>query len=407
MGAVTGLLGVGGGSGGTSFGAPGAANIAPLATEQQVQDAQKQQQAMIQALTQQGGIQNQAALYSQLGNIAAGRGPNPAQAQLAQATGANVANQAALMAGQRGAAANPGMVARLAAQQGGNLQQQAAGQGATMQAQQQLAALQAQQQLAEQQVAQQQSATQDYTKQLMGGLESTNQLAAQQQASINAANAQMATARLGQQQGMLGGVMPAAGKAVGFLGDKLGQFGSWLASSIGGIGAGTGQTLWSGSDMLTKGALGSGGAGASTGEGLLDASPALATDATMVAAEGGEVPNMPKVQTESGPKSHVGKYYMFKGGKVPVMVSPGERYLPPQEVQKVAEGKKEPMKAGEYIPGTPKVKGAKNSYQNDTVPKTLEEGGIVLPRSVTQAEDPSKEAAKFVAAILAKKGKLK
>jgi hypothetical protein len=62
------------------------------------------------------------------------------------------------------------------------------------------------------------------------------------------------------------------------------------------------------------------------------------------------------------------------------------------------------MEAGEKIPGKPKVGGAKNSYANDTVPKSLDVGGIVLPRSVTQAKDPHAAAHKFVSAILAKKG---
>jgi hypothetical protein len=97
--------------------------------------------------------------------------------------------------------------------------------------------------------------------------------------------------------------------------------------------------------------------------------------------------------------------FMAEGGKVPAMLSPGERYLPPKEVKAVAKGEKSPMQAGEKIKGKPKVGGAKNSYANDVIPKTLEEGGIVLPRSVTQAKHPQWEAHKFVSAILAKKGK--
>lgn len=84
------------------------------------------------------GIQSAAG---QLQGVANGTGPNPAQAMLNQQTGQNVANQAALMAGQRGAGANAGLIARQAAQQGAATQQQAVGQGATMQAQQQLGAL--------------------------------------------------------------------------------------------------------------------------------------------------------------------------------------------------------------------------------------------------------------------------
>jgi len=94
-----------------------------------------------------------------------------------------------------------------------------------------------------------------------------------------------------------------------------------------------------------------------------------------------------------------------RGGKVPAMVSPGEKYLSPRDVKKVERGAN-PMEVGEKIPGKPRVKGAKNSYANDTVPKTLEEGGIVLPRSVTQAKHPHWAAHKFVSAIMAKNGKM-
>lgn len=82
----------------------------------------------------------QQALASALLAQSQGQGPNPAQAALNQNTGANIAGQAALMAGQRGASANPALLAREIAMQGANTQQQAVGQGATLQAQQQLGA---------------------------------------------------------------------------------------------------------------------------------------------------------------------------------------------------------------------------------------------------------------------------
>lgn len=105
------------------------------------------------------------------------------------------------------------------------------------------------------------------------------------------------------------------------------------------------------------------------------------------------------------PGSFVGRHMkMAHGGKVPALVSPGEKYITPKEVEKVAEGKKSAMAAGKTIPGEAKVKGAKNDYSNDTVSKTLDSGGIILPRSVTQAKDAPKKAAAFVEAILAKQG---
>ena len=94
------------------------------------------------------GMQNQAmgaaglrSNAEQLQGIANGTGPNPAQAMLNQQTAQNVGNQAALMASQRGAGANPALLARQAAQQGAATQQQAVGQGATLQAQQRLGAI--------------------------------------------------------------------------------------------------------------------------------------------------------------------------------------------------------------------------------------------------------------------------
>jgi hypothetical protein len=93
-----------------------------------------------------------------------------------------------------------------------------------------------------------------------------------------------------------------------------------------------------------------------------------------------------------------------KGGKVPAMVSPGEVYLSPEKAKAAKQGKINPLQAGEKIPGKPKVGGAKNDYANDTVPKTLEEGGLVLPRSVTQSKNPEWAAHAFVRAHMANGG---
>jgi hypothetical protein len=315
----------------------------------QTQSSIKQQQDFVNALSGQNGLANQSNVFGQqqgladqFQNIASGVGPNPAQAMLAQATGQNVSNQAALMAGQRGAGANTGLLARQAAQQGAGIQQQAAGQGATMQAQQSLAALgQLQNQqanmanMANTQVGQQQAGLQQLANQ---GLQQQSNLMGLQ-SNINSANAGIAAQNAQSQANLLGNVMGGAG------------------------------------------------------------------DAIMFAAEGGKVED--KLQS-TGPRSVLGKLHqgipMAEGGKVPALVSPGEVYLKPQDVQQVAKGQKAPLD-GEKIPGKPKVKGAKNSYANDTVPKTLEEGGIILPRSVTQAKNAPDKAAEFVRAILAKQNK--
>ncbi len=95
---------------------------------------------------------------------------------------------------------------------------------------------------------------------------------------------------------------------------------------------------------------------------------------------------------------------LAEGGKVPAMVSPGEQYLKPSEAQAVKKGAN-PLSIGERIPGKPKYKG--NNYANDTVPKTLEAGGVVIPNSIMQSKNASAKAAKFVEAVLSKNRGLK
>lgn len=208
----------------------------------QVQSGINQQQAFVNALGAQGGIQNQSnvfnqqqALANQLSQQAQGGGPNPALAQLNQATGQNVANQAALMASQRGASANPGMLARQAAQQGASIQQNAVGQAATMQAQQQLAAqhaLQAQQgmmgQLATQQVGQQQAglgqlnqASQGNQAAMINAINAQNASRIQNASQANSANAAIAQQNAQSSSGLLGGMLQGVGQAgAAFLSDE-------------------------------------------------------------------------------------------------------------------------------------------------------------------------------------------
>ncbi len=446
----------------------------------QTQDAIKQQKNFVKALKGQNGLENQSnvfgqqqALANQLQGMSQGQGPNPALAQLNQTTGQNMANQAALMASQRGASANTGLMARQAAMVGANTQQQAVGQAATLRAQQQLAAIQ---QLQNQQASMGNMAN-TQVGQYQTGLTQYNNSALQQQANlmglqanINNANAQIAAGNQRGQQNMLGGMMGAAGGAM----QLFGGGGGGAASGAGGLMAG-----------------GAGDAGGLTGGGL-------ASGATMLAADGGPVPDMDanpltpmqpaqmvaapaEPQPSNGPKSSVGKMFndqssmmlpagaggatlaasatpggkpeedasksasvqglgtigsvaggvlggvfggpigamggsalggalgrglggaiaKAEGGPVPALVSPGERYLTPTEVQKARSGVN-PLKLGEKIPGKPVVGGAKNDYANDIVPKTLEAGGLVLPRSITMAKNPGEKARKFVEACLAK-----
>lgn len=237
---VGGMLGMSGGnSGGAGLNYKAASTpIYNPTSPEQVQGAYgnaqfglNQQQQYLGALQGQNGIGNQANVYqqqqalaAQLQGVANGTGPNPALQQLQNTTGQNVQNQAALMASQRGTGANAGLLARQAAMQGANIQQQAVGQGAALSAQQQLAGLgmlQNQQgmlgNLATQQVGQQANAIQGYNNaaqqeqaNLLNASAQNNQANVAMQSNINNANAGIAnTAAQGQQklvQGALGGI---------------------------------------------------------------------------------------------------------------------------------------------------------------------------------------------------------
>jgi hypothetical protein len=521
MGGIGGMLGTAGGAAGTGFSGPQSADlIVPTDVNQLktaytgTQDAMTQQQNLLAALQAQNGLQNQSNVYNQLQGIVNGTGPNPAKAQLAQATGANTANQAALMAGQRGASQNAGLIARQAAMQGGANQQQAAGQAATMQAQQSLNALSAAGQIAGTQASNQigqvnanTQAQQAEQQNLLNAAGNYNSASVGMQSNINNINGQLANTQLQGQQAMVGGLMNSMGGASGMLGgvtsmfakggkigyDDGGQidsmpqeqpasadesspsadFGNFQGSNAA-VAAPNTSTPSFGSDAgasaLGQGASsmgggkssGGGGGGMGSMLGLLalmadggvvqsqsssptqsdtgyqgkskfgafvkDQQKAAATPMTSPSFGGNagakaiyeglsakpqaqpatitpsnkDASNIDEVQSTSG-KNIVPTIQAAEGGKVPAMVSPGEQYLTPSEVHKALRDG-QPLKHGERIPGKPKVGGAKNSYKNDTVPKDLEEGGIVIPRSITQGKNPHWEAMRFVHKTL-KKGK--
>lgn len=462
------------------------------------QNALAAQSNLVQQLQGQNGIQNQSNVFQQQQQLAnqlqaqtQGGGPNPAQAALAQNTAANTANQAALMASQRGTSANPGMIARQAAQQGAANQQNAVGQAATLQAQQQLAA---QQQLQQQQQAMQGTATaqtgqlqsavgaqnqfsQNEQQNILNGIAAQNNANVGMQSNINNVNAGIAQGNQGFQQGLvsnLGGGLaslfadggevgvssapisappPTAGGPQSYLGRalKMGfgdnssaeqQSNQLLNQSQGNSPFQTGKAAGdkTGSGLMSLGkkvggmfgssapggtamAGGAGDAGAAGAGGMGD----MAMMA--VAAHGGKIPHyddggsVGQEDTYEAPVSEKLKagynnivssvHNMFssssdtpkstktpvdympgsqqdfqnkaKGGKVDVMVSPGEKlYSPGGQVSKVE--------------GTAKVEG--DSYANDTVHKKLKPGTIVVPR--TAAKDPEKSK-KFVSAILARR----
>lgn len=488
----------------------------------QTQAGIKQQQDFVNALNAQNGLANQTSVFgqqqglaNQLQGLANGVGPNPAQAQLAQNTAANTANQAALMAGQRGSSQNAGMIARQAAMQGATNQQNSVGQAATLQAQQQLAAMQ---QLQNQQSSMGNMANTQVGQQ-QAGLQALNQNSLQQQANLlgmqgnqNSANAAIAGGNARGQQNMFGGLMGGIGSGVmGMFGGGGGAGG--MASAAGpDMAGGAGDAIFEGGTMLAaKGgqvrkpyadggeaksaptdfnplsgdiapqmvsapsdptqpqsnvgkmftgqseskpsdipaSSGGGGGGDPTGgmgqmanlgmKGLMswgehEALPyigdflgglgggILGTGEVMAGGAGDAILiNAPTALGAAGetavamaPAAAAGTATVAaaKGGKlsrdngkVPVLLSPGERKLPPSSVDQVKKGAN-PMAEGQKVPGKPKVGGSKNSYSNDTVKDSVPEGTIIIPRSVTMGKDPEKNAAAFVRACLAKNGHL-
>lgn len=504
MGAIGGLFGASGGANGTGYGAPAAADLQRSTgqTEQsytQNQDALAQQQRLLNAIQAQGGLQNQSnvygrmgalgatndALYGQLQGIAAGQGPNPAQAMLNQKTGENVANQAALMAGQRGAGANVGLMARQAAQQGAGLQQQAVGQGATMQANQSLNALGqsagvlgqganiAGQQagLANTMAANQIGATGAVTSanqaeqgNLLNQMGAYNSAQVGSQGSLNSGNAALANTTMQGQQGMIGGLMNViggggvgGGKANGGMirsydtGGEIEGFDAPPATAQGlgvnttmpqmaPVGGGTysgppagsaniasmdtslgnpqfGQSApGGGGDAFAKAVLGVNttmpqiqGPASSFGQfisGVKDNGPAPTAPINMTPDSGAGAlfagvssfsPGAKMEQAEGMMKSAgPAAALLGKGGMVDVMLSPGEKVVPPEKVTKAAGGKVEAKR----VPGKAKVSG--DSTKNDTYKTKLPVGSIVVPR--TKSKD-SKDSAAFVRKTLAKRGK--
>lgn len=445
-----------------------------------VQRAFGNQEGMTNILAPQAGagVANQNLLAEQLAGMTRGEGPNPALNQLHQATAENVANQAALMAGQRGSSANAGLLARQAAQQGAKIQQDAAGQAATLQAQQQIAAQNNLANLAGNQINQAGTAanTLNQARQneqtiLQNANTAANSAAVGMQSNINNVNAQTAAGNQGMAGKILGGVTSAV-SGIGFKeGGVVGKDGQpaekehhiklaeMNAAAImhgrqnfaqGGAPSQlmTGpitpaHSNW-GSQFSAQSSPGPGpnieathietpkdsgdfdkignkigglfkkdSANQSDEEarqGYLDADSMLGVegvdnasemlpaaggpeDLAMFAFDGGKV----------GPhKSHVANICFAEGGEVPAMVSPQEVYLSPEKVRKVIREGADPMRIGHVVPGAPKVKG-KNSLKNDTVPMTLEEGGVVIPLSVTKHKMASEKARQFVQKAVARK----
>jgi len=359
----------------------------------------------------QQGMAAQQGLMSQLGQQAQGKGPNPAQAMLAQNTGQNVQNQSAMMGSQRGASQNVGMIGRQAAQQGANTQQQSVGQAATLGAQQQLAAQSQLGQLSGQAVGQQSGALQNYNQmaqnyQGLGQQQQQAFLNAQAQANnanvnmqsnINSANSAIANTNTKGQQGILGGVMSGVGSLLG-----LAHGGEVPGYDVGGSVDSSSFNLGVNTDL---GSGGGSGPQSFAGKFLSGESqpsnqgPAMGGSAQGASSGGGDDSGASALQ--KGAKD------LFGGKAAEAMKGGGggeggggmTSMLP----MLMAANKGGPVKKfspGGKVGGQAQVKG--DSLKNDTVAAKLSPGEIVIPRSVLHGSDPVNASAKFVQAIMAK-----
>lgn len=379
------------------------------------EDAQRgiqQQQAFIQAM--QGAspqlFQQQQALTDQLIAASQGGGPNPALEQLRQTTGQNVAGQAALMAGQRGAGSNAGLIARQAAQQGAATQQQAVGQAAALAAQQQIAARQQLQSQFGQQVGQQQGALTGYNQaaqseqqNLLNAVAAQNAANVQARASQTAANAGIAQIAAKGQEQMGMGLFKGVGSAIGTgLGVPSMASGGEVPRYAGGGEVDLHQMLYGSTpsnqafpqfgvqltaspdlrdmDEEDKKSGGQKSKPELPGGKELDA---MATPEGFQAAGAEELPAAGGIQAAEPILGSAAPLALAaaKGGAIH-----GESYA----------------KAKKFVPGKAKVKG--DSLKNDNVPAMLSPGEIIIPRSIAQHPEAPKKAAEFVAAVLAKSG---
>lgn len=333
-------------------------------------------------------LAGQQGLMQQYQGVANGTGPNPAQAMLAQQTGNNIAAQSALMAGQRGGSANAGLIARQGAMQGANTQQQAVGQGATLQAQQQLGALQGMGGLYGQmgnQITGQQNANSGLFNVAAGANSAQNA----QNIGVQQSNAGIEQANAGTAQGALSGFASGSGAAMSSLSSGSGSQSKADGGMIEDEGSMMPQQEVGGPQSSAGSYLNSPDLGMSE-EGeespTSQLMPTQQQSAPLMNPQQGDV--APLAATAGTAKDGFFKQYgmsmmMARGGqvadKVPVMLSPGEKKLDPGQAKAVAKGKMNPMK-GATVPGAAKVKG--DSLKNDTVSDEMEPGSVVIPRHI-------------------------
>lgn len=291
--------------------------------------------------------QQQQAIYGQQQNLAQvlqqqAMGQGPAQQMVAQQGGQNIAGQAALMAGQRGASQNPALIARQAAMMGQQGNQQILNSQANAMLQSQGA------------LAQQQGQMANQSLQAQGILQGA--IASQNSADIasQGINAQIGGQNAQASAGILGGLFQAAGG----IGAKLFANGGQVPQKM--AGGGIAQYSMPGIPDLN---LGNPGQAMQKGIGSMFAGPPAPAEKPFDPFNSPGAPMVSNLQEGSAPAGYqtISPNIFEQGGPVPGQaLAPGD------------------------------------SPKNDTVPAMLSPGEIVLPRSVTQGGNVEAKAVEFL-----------
>lgn len=371
MGSFGPVLGTEGGAGGSGFGGPSSAP------------------------KDYTGNANLQTTFGMLQNVANGTGPDPAMTQYNQ----NISNLAQQQAGAISSVQgiSPALAARMISQQKSGAMQNAAGQGATTQAQQQLGAMGQMGGIAQQQ-ASIASGLQQNVNNVNAGL--ANQMGERGQSAAGG-GASGAGSAMGTMMGARGGMVRhmAGGGPIGQTADSgsvgpISQFSQFLAQgnpsptpSPVSVDTNVPSVLQAPKQSYPKGTAKSGAASPGANEGASAGSSSMYTSG----GYGNNVMNM-----NAGPSATSQSY----GSDLMNRDSGMSGYA--------MGGVSGDYRSGGHVKAaapSQKAVASGNSYANDKVPAMLSEGEIVLPRSVTKSKNPPAAAMRFVQAVMAKKSK--
>ncbi len=309
----------------------------------------------------QGSMGQQQGLIDQILAQGRGEGPNPAMDQLRMTTDQNARSAAGMIGSQRGI--NPALAARMAAQNMGQVNQQAAGQGALMSAQQQIAAQQLGGGLLGQQIGQQtQQAGMNVDNQ-----RAYSQLLAQQLGQERGLDIQQATS-----QGAAGlQLMGQRNQAQQNYQNMINNVYANANATNAGVSAQNAATQNQNYQGMLSGASSAAMGAAMMNQGLSN-SPQAATPMITKTGNSGYMPG----------SNNTASWNYAQGGEVnPFKSHVAQKSLSPQTSLILGKAF---LSDGGQIPGKAGVQG--DSEANDTVPAMLSPGEVVIPR--TAMENP-------------------